>query len=323
MADVLAVVWAGLVHMLHGRLEWLGQQLFPDVSERQYLLRQASMYGITPTPATFAAGEVTATGEDASVIPEDTILVRDDGVTYRVTAEATISSGTAVVQVEAVEAGEAGNLDEGEVLAFESPIAGVDASVTVNSGGISGGFDEEDTEGVRERLLLRLREPPTGGSEQDYKAWALAVAGVTRVWVFPNELGLGTVVVRFVMDDEEDIFPDAPAIAAVQAAIDAERPITAEVTVEAPTPLPVNFTLTITPDNSETRAAVEAELTDLFAREAEPGDGEDAGIILLTHITTAIGVAEGIDDFELTDPAADIEPAAGELAVLGTVDFDP
>src|SRR6185436_8140801 len=114
------------------------------------------------------------------------------------------------------------------------------------AGGIKGGLDIENADGVRARFLLRPQEPPEGGSDQDYEAWALAVAGVTRAWVFPVEDGLGTVVVRFVLDDEEDIFPDAPTVAAVQAALDSERPITAEVTAEAPTPLEVDFTIEIT-----------------------------------------------------------------------------
>lgn len=318
MANVLAAVWAGAVHMLHGHLEWAARQLFPDLSEREFLLRQAAMYGITPTPATFAAGTVTATGENDSTVEVDEILVRDDGVTYRVTTEATIAAGTAAVSVEAVDAGAAGNIDAGETLAFESPVTGVDSSVTVATD-IEGGFDEEDTEGTRARLLLRLREPPQGGNDQDYEGWALAVAGVTRAWVYPNGNGLGTVVVRFVQDDEVDPFPGASAVDAVQDALDAKRPTTAEVTAAAPTPLDVDFTLTVTPNTSAVRDAVAAELEDLFFREAEPGDGEGRGTVLLSHIRTTIGVSEGVEDYTLTAPAADVDPDVGELAQVGDI----
>lgn len=319
MANVLAVVWAGAVHMLHGHLEWIAEQLFPDTAERQYLLLYSGMYGIFPTAATFATGTVTATGVNGSVIPVGTILVRDDAVTYRVTVEATIAAGTAAVSVEAVEAGDAGNLDEAEALSFESPVAGVDSAVTVASGGLAGGHDEEDTEGTRDRLLLRLREPPTGGSDQDYEGWALSVAGVTRAWVYRHENGLGTVVVRFVMDEEVDIFPDAPDVAAVQAKLDSERPTTAEVTAVAPTPLSIDFTIAITPDNASTRAAVAAELADLLVREAKPDDGAGSGTILLSDIETSVRIAEGVTDRTVTVPAADVVPAAGELCVVGVI----
>jgi uncharacterized phage protein gp47/JayE len=319
MVDVLGVVWGGAVHTLYGFLDWLALQLHARTAERAALLTKAAMYGITPTPATFAEGNVTATGVNGSVIPVDTILRLDEATSYRVTTGQVIAAGVATLPVVAVLAGEAGNLPEDSSLTFESPIAGVDATATVAVGGITGGFDEEGTEELRDRLLLRLREPPEGGADQDYEAWALAVAGVTRAWVYPRELGLGTVVVRFVLDGEVDIFPDAGEVATMQAALEAERPITAEVTAVAPTELAVDFTIALDPDNADTRAAVQAELADLLQRVAEPGDGAGRGTVLLSKIYTAIGIADGVDDFTLTVPAASVVPGVGELAVLGVV----
>lgn len=322
MVDVLAPVWAGAVHLLHGHLDWVSRQFFTLTSEREALLQEGSMYGMAPNPATYAAGTVLATGTNGSVIAEDEILVRTDGITYRVTAEATISGGQALVTVEAVLAGADGDLAAGETLNWESPIAGVDAQATVeevDGEGIVGGFDEEDTEAFRRRVLLRKQEPPQGGAEHDYIAWALEVTGVTRAWVFPHEDGLGTVTVRFVLDGEEDIFPGVGVVADVQAHLDEERPITAEVTAAAPTPLAQDFTISITPDTEEVRAAVVAELRDLFFREGEPGDGLGSGTILLSAIRTAIGTAAGLDDYTLTVPNSNVVPALGELVVLGDV----
>lgn len=320
MADVLAKVWAGAVHMLHGHLAWAAEQLFADTSEREYLVREASMYDITPTPATFFQGIALATGVDGSVITENTVLVRQDGATYTVNADATIAGGQAFVFFMATEAGSASNCEATETLVLESPIAGVDSEMEVDTV-VNDGVDEETTEALRARLILRKREPPTGGSEQDYIAWALEVPGVTRVWVYPHENGLGTVVVRFVRDGESPIFPSVGEVATVQTKLDEERPITAEVTAAAPTALSVAFTVAVEPDTADVRDAVEAELTDLFFRVAEPGDGSGGGTVLLSQIRTAIGVATGITDYTLTTPAADVVPALGQLAVLGTVTF--
>src|SRR5262249_49617344 len=154
----------------HGHLDWLSKQLFADTSEAEFLLRQASMYGITPTPATFAAGNVTATGTNGSVIPINSVL-QLEGLTYHATASATIASGTATVPIQADVAGAASNTAAGVTMAFQAPISGVNATVTVaGPNGITGGEDEESIEEVRDRLLLRLREPPEGGANQDYIA---------------------------------------------------------------------------------------------------------------------------------------------------------
>ena len=317
MVYVLARVLAGAAHMLHGHLEFLSKQLFADQSEAEFLRRQGSLYGVVPNEATYATGEILFTGDEDTVIPEGTIVSRSDGVQYATDAEVTIDEeGEAAVDVTAVEAGEDGNCDEGVVLTLESPISGVDSEATVGEDGLSGGTDQEDDEDYRIRVLERLRSPPHGGSEADYIAWAKEVSGVTRVWVSPLELGVGTVVVRFVRDDDDDLIPSAGEVDEVQDYIDERRPVTADVTVLAPTDTPMAVTLSITPDNSAVRAAVEAELEDLLRREAEPGE-----TVLLSHIRTAIGIAEGLTNYTLASPAADVTHTANQLATLGTVTF--
>jgi uncharacterized phage protein gp47/JayE len=153
-----------------------------------------------------------------------------------------------------------------------------------------------------------------GGARSDYEAWALQVAGVTRAWVYPLENGPGTVVVRFVRDNDTSLIPDSAEVAAVQAYIDDLRPVTANVTVEAPTASPLNMTIQLTPNTAAVRAAVTAELTDVLQREAAPG-----GTILLSHLREAISVAAGEVNNVLTTPTADVTHAAGEMPVLGTI----
>lgn len=321
MADVLAVVWAGAVHLTHGHLEWLGKQLIADTAEETFLVRLAGMWGITKTAATFATGSATATGTNGTDIPDGSILVRDDGARYETTALVTIAGGTATLALQALEAGDDGNMASG-TLTFESPIANVDATVTLTGSGLTGGNDEETTEALRTRFILRLSEPPEGGADQDYEAWALEVAGVTRVFIYRHESGLGTVTVRFVRDDDGDgsaIIPDAGEVTAVQTAIDAERPVTAEVTVAAPTALTQAFTIGGVPAASQD--AVEEELKDLFRREGEPGDGAGRGTIYRSQIISAIGLVDDLENFTVTVPAGDVVPALGQIPIVGAFTF--
>jgi uncharacterized phage protein gp47/JayE len=147
------------------------------------------------------------------------------------------------------------------------------------------------------------------------------VAGVTRVWVYRRENGLGTVVVRFVRDnDVGSIFPDSGEVAAVQASLDANRPVTAVATAVAPTSLAVAFTLHIVPDTADIRVAVAAELADLFSQLAAPGDGAVRGTVPLSKIRGAISDAQGATgDYTLTVPSADVVPALGQLPSVGTI----
>jgi uncharacterized phage protein gp47/JayE len=325
MANVLSTVWAGGIHELYGYLDWVSLQIFASSSDRDELLVQAALYGILPDAATFASGNVTATGTNGAVILAGAIVRLDAVTSYSVVTGQTIVSGTATVPVVAVTAGAAGNLAAGTALTFESQIAGVSATVLVASGGLTAGDDgdagDAGTERVRARLLLRLQEPPAGGVESDYIQWALLVAGVTRVWVYRRENGLGTVVVRFVRDnDVGSIFPDSGEVAAVQASLDANRPVTAVATAVAPTSLAVAFTLHIVPDTADIRVAVAAELADLFSQLAAPGDGAVRGTVPLSKIRGAISDAQGATgDYTLTVPSADVVPALGQLPSVGTI----
>lgn len=323
-ADAVANTIAGQVHGLYGNLEFLSLQLFAATAEGEFLLRLASVYGITPTPATFADGNVTFTGTNGQPVPAGAKLRRDDQVEYEVVTGGVIAGGILITDVRAVIAGVNGNLDTGETMDFVSTPPGIDTTATVSTqlegGPINGGNDEETLEALRQRFIERLRNPPAGGRDSDYVKWAQLVVGVTRVWVYRHENGLGTVVVRFVRDnDTPSIIPDAGKVAAVQASIDEFRPTTAEVTVLAPVDVPLLYTISITPDDAENRAAVEQSLDDLHLRDAEAGDGAGRGTIRISQIQTAVGNSGTITDYTITVPAGDTTPALGDLLTRGTV----
>lgn len=312
--NVLARVHAGAVHGLYGYLDYLSKQLMVDTAEQSYLERYSSIWGVLRLPAAFAAGAVTFTGTTGAVVPAGTELQRADGQVYTTTAEVTIAGGTVTATVQAHIAGAAGNADSGVVLTMIAPITGVNSAAPVGLDGISQGADVEADENLRSRILRRIQEPPHGGDRADYVAWALEVPGVTRAWCYPLELGPGTVTVRFVRDNDLVLIPDAAEVTAVQAHIDSVRPVTAEVTVVAPIAVLLNPQIQLVPDTAEVRAAVEAELTDLLQRRAEPG-----GTLLLSQIREAISIASGETDHILVAPVANVEHGAGEMAALGAI----
>lgn len=313
--NVLARVLAGGEHGLYGFIDWASKQILPDTAEAEVLDRHANVWGVIRTAASFASGNVTFAGTDGVVIPAATKLKRSDGSEYTTSSEVTIASGAATAVVTADTQGSAGNADAAGAISLISPIAGVTTQATVAAGGLTGGADAETDASLRARVLTRIQQPPHGGAGFDYVTWALEQPGVTRAWVYPQELGLGTVSVRFMMDDTYvDGIPLAADVTALQTAIDLVRPVTADVTVVAPVAVPLNITtLSLTPSSSTVQAAVEAEIADLILRAAEPGT-----TIKISHIREAVSIAAGETDHALTDPSADITHTTGQIAVVGT-----
>lgn len=316
-AEVYGNVLAGASHELHGHLQFIQAQVIYDSAEGEYLDRWASIWLTQPRkPAAPATGSIRFTGTNGSVIQAGTIVVRSDGLEYTTAAEVTIAAGFAVAVITASEPGDLGNTMSDTMMNLAGAITGVASAATVEPDGITGGSNQEDDASLRARLRDRIRQPPHGGAEYDYINWALQYPGVTRAWVYPNALGLGTVTVRFVRDNDPDIIPDSTEVEALQAYLDDLRPVTAGLTVVAPVAVPLDFEISVVPNSAEVRAAVESELRDLLKRESEPG-----GTILLSHIREAISISLGERDHQLTQPVADVTHGVGQMAVFGTIEW--
>ncbi len=315
--EVLAIALSGLAHGTHGHLKWVTRQVLADLAEDEFLIRLASIYGLTQSAAVASAGEATITGTNGEECPVDTIWVRGDGVQYTQDDAVTISGGEATVALTAVIAGVDGDADVGTALSIASAVSGINSEATVSGDGIADGGEIESVAALRARLLLRLRTPPHGGGPGDYVTWALEVAGVTRAWEAPLLLGPGTVGVYFVRDGDVDIFPDVDEVEDVQDYLDLVRPVTADVTVICPTESALNLTFSVlTPDTEDVKAAIEAELESLLFESASP---ETEVTIELSRINEAISIATGETDHVLTSPVADVTVPAGTIKTLGVI----
>lgn len=318
LAGALAQAEAGAVHSLYGYLDFIARQALPDTAEDEYLLRWVAIW--LPDgrkPATYASGAnaVQVSGADGTPVPAGTMFVRADGLQFKTTADVILSGVTGLVSVQAVTANALSNTGAGVALTLFQPVPNLSSTAVVVSPGITGGNDQETLPALRARLIRRIQQPPQGGSASDYETWALEVPGVTRAWVKPLYLGAGTVAVFIANDNAVTApIPDAGTVAAALAYITAKAPVTADVSVFAPTVYAVPVSAKLSPNTAATQAAAAAELEDLFDREAEPG-----GTIKLSKIMEAVSVASGVLDSLVTVPSADAVAGAGAIPVLGTL----
>ncbi len=314
---VMARVLAMSMHELYGYLGWASRQILPDSAEAEFLERHASLWGVFRKSAAAASGAVTFTGTDGAIVPAGSLLTRSDDSAYITLSDIAIAGGSGTGSVVATLAGAESNAVSGTRLRLSAPVAGVASEAPVQAGGLSGGADAEDDAALRARVIERIRQPPHGGAAFDYIVWALEVPGVTRAWVWPEQYGPGTLAISFVMDEKVGtILPSAGEVAAVQAYIDARRPVTADPTVIAPTALPVDFIVHLNPNSLSVQTAVRAEIEDFFRREAKPG-----GTLFVSRMREAISAAVGEFDHILVAPAGNVVAGFGQMPVPGTYTF--
>jgi uncharacterized phage protein gp47/JayE len=286
-------------------------------------------------------------GTSGRTLDAGAVINRADGYQYTTDAGVTIgSSGTATVAVTAVlpditedvtGGGSLGNADAGTILTLDANVSGIESTVTLIQPA-TGGADIEDEEDFRQRGLLLFQNPPQGGSDTDYRTWALAVSGVTRAWVRRRGMGPGTVVIYIMCDGNDKTNHGFPVgtdgvsqleeWGAVKATGDQGRvadymyplaPVTSLNYICSPTELVIDFEISGISDASSTTTAAIADAIDsvLF----ESADPLGTGKIYLSDLNRAIGDVSGTAGFILVSPSANIEPGIGEMAVRGEVNY--
>jgi uncharacterized phage protein gp47/JayE len=335
----MADATAAMAHLALRFIKWITAQLLPDTAETEWLDRHGDIW-LTNSDhttgrkvATLAQGSVTLTGTVDTSVPLGTRLASDT-TNYETIQPIVIGVTATEVMVRAIDAGVNGNLTAGDRIALTVPTVGIDNDVIVVT--MEGGVDQETDEELRVRVLERIREPPMGGDAEDYVAWALQVPGVTRAWSAPLEMGMGTVTLRFMMDDlrktddpTTDGFPLTEDVISVWAYLDTKRPVAVkDIFVVAPIPFPVDFGLS---NLSEYDASTVQEIYDsvkgMLKDRAHPARAEngvrlEAQTIYESWVSAAVlSVLDDEGHFNLSFNDLPM-PTPGHMGVLGTITYE-
>lgn len=168
-----------------------------------------------------------------------------------------------------------------------------------------GGTDAESDESLLARYEERLRRPAAGGNQYDFRNWCLEVPGVVDAFIYPLRRGNG--FVDAVILGENGI-PSAETLAAVQAHVDAVRPVTRKngFLALAPSIQTVNVAVTITlssgTDTDTATAAIKSAVNAYFEA-LKPGDP-----LIKSQLETLISEVYGVRDRVLTTPVGNIKP---------------
>ena len=327
----VAYTWCAAVAALADMLayaQWqTNQQALISTATGSGLDAKAADFGITRKQAVAASGIFTfgknTPAISATDIPAGTLIstfpdANGNVVTFATNADASLPAGQTSVQVLATAqmAGSSGNLAANTPLVLSSAVPGID-TVTLTTD-VANGADQEDDDSLRARTLAAFASLARGTAAW-YKETALAVVGVGSATVVPQNRGPGTVDV-FIVGPNNTI-PDATLQAAVQAALDAGRPITDDAKEQAPTALTINAAIQVhlLPgyDPVATPAAVQAAVAN-YVNNLGVGAGSLGYVYALQLLSVALsvpGVANATTTFTDTAVSEYDLPQAGTLTV--------
>ena len=309
---------AAQVYSLYVQADWVVRQAFPQTAQGEYLDRHAQLRSLERKGAVAARGVVrfTAgeTAEEERVIPRGTVCMTVGLVRFETTEEGAIAPGalTADVPVRALNEGAAGNVGAGTIVTMA--VAPVGVLSCTNPQPCSGGEEAEDDEALRARVLDTFRRLPNGANAAFYQQSALSFEGVAAAAVVPRPRGTGSVDV--VVSTPTGL-PGEELLEELTAYFQARREIAVDVQVRAPETVTVNVAVQVKAeegrDQQEVEQSVEQALRSWFT-------GAILGrSVLLARLGSLIYGCEGVENYAISAPAADVAVEADVLPVLGTL----
>ena len=312
---------AAQVYALYVQADWVARQAFPQTAEGEYLDYHAQLRSLERKPALPAQGTVRFTAGEAAqsdrAIPEGTVCMTAGLVRFATTQAAVLPAGelTVDVPVQALEPGTAGNVSAQTVVSMAVAPMGI-ASCT-NPQAFAGGADGEGDEELRARILDTFRRLPNGANVAFYEQGALSFDQVAAAAVIPKPRGLGSVdVIVSTLAGT----PGEELLEQLQDYFEQRREIAVDVQVKAPTPVTVNVAVQVKAkggwDKTQVLDQVEEALEGWF-------DGKLLGQdVLLARLGSLIYGCDGVENYAVSAPAADLAVDAGQLPVLGTLSVE-
>ena len=312
---------AAQVYALYVQADWVTRQAFPQTAEGEYLDYHAQLRSLERKPALPAQGTVRFTAGEAAQsdrsIPQGTVCMTAGLVRFATTQAAVLPAGelTVDVPVQALEPGTAGNVSAQTVVSMAVAPMGI-ASCT-NPQAFAGGADGEGDEELRARILDTFRRLPNGANAAFYEQGALSFDQVAAATAVPRPRGVGSVdVIVSTLAGT----PGEELLEQLQDYFEQRREIAVDVQVKAPTPVTVNVAVQVKAkggwDKTQVLDQVEETLESWF-------DGKLLGQdVLLARLGSLIYGCDGVENYAVSAPAADLAVDAGQLPVLGTLSVE-
>ncbi len=309
---------AAQIYGLYVQADWVGRQCFPQTAQGEYLDHHAMLRGLSRKAAVPAQGQirffVTSAADTDRIIPAGTVCMTAKLIRFETTAEGVMKAGEleAEVPARAVVPGAAGNVGAGEIVSMAAAPIGV--AGCGNAKPFVGGADAESDESLRERVLDTFRRLPNGANSAFYQQGALSFDQVAAASVLPRARGRGTVdVVVATLAGT----PGPELLAQLKEYFSTRREIAVDVEVKAPETVPVTVAVQVAAspgqDAAQVRRRVEDRLRGWFT-------GERLGQkVLLARLGSLIFSCEGVENYKLTAPAADVAITSSQLPTLESV----
>lgn len=309
---------AAQVYALYVQADWVVRQAFPQTAEGEFLDRHAQLRSLERKPAVAAEGSVRFTAGEVSTAPRDipagTVCMTAGLIRFETVGDAVLPAGekTVDVPIRALEPGRSGNVSAGSILSMA--VAPMGIARCTNPSPCTGGADAEGDGALRARVLESFKRLPNGANSAFYQQGALSFDQVVAAAVIPRPRGVGSVdVIPATLSGQ----PGQELLEDMKAYFDRRREIAVDLQVKAPRTVTVNVAVQVERlegwDGAQVLAGVEEAIRGWFT-------GERLGQrILRARLGELVYHCDGVANYSVTAPAADVAVEVDQLPLLGTL----
>lgn len=299
---------------------------FAQTSWSDYLDMRAAEHGIYRRAGNKAIGTLNVAGTGNITIPAGSIFATTEGTRF-VAVKNSVLKNSGTIEIEADAVGKSGNVAADTITEMPLNIPGVETCT--NPAATYDGYDTEDDETLRERLLDKVRQPATSGNPHEYVQWAMSIVGVgaARCVRCPN--GAGTVKV-VVVDSNFEAANDE-LLERVDELIQAQRPVgilNGDIEVVSAQPVQININADITGelDSSAFKTGLQNYFATLIKKNLSDYEHSTSGGLVSAAQIGRVILNAGADTYDLdtlkiNGDNDDIRLTPEQLPVVGTIKF--
>ncbi len=183
--DIIGSISYELANIIDTKIETILDNAFIVSADEIHLELKGRELNIIRKPASYALLDAKITNADSEIIiPEGTKAKTKTNIVFETTTNVkTNADGQAEVQMQCLTPGNAGNIKAGELDSFYEQYEGLEYASITNLSPAHDGYDIEDIEQYRKRILEYLKDDTANSNISDYIFWAKSVQGVKHVEV--------------------------------------------------------------------------------------------------------------------------------------------
>lgn len=312
--DIIGSVAYELANIKDTELDTIADRVFVKTAKGDDLDKVGADYGINRRQAQEATVYLEITGSQNAVVNQ-TVKATYNNLVFTVQEYKVIgSTGKVSVKAKCETKGVIGNVPANTITEFLTDYQGLTA--VNNPLSAYDGFDVEDDDSYRQRILDYLAEDATNANEAQYRQWALSVTGVQKAVVKGAEtMGAGIVGV-YISAVGSTVSDELKA--AVKSYIESVQPINATIVVNGLTYVDMDVDATVVLRTGYTTTDVETEFTERFEEYLKTVDN----VVSYFKVSDLLYACSGVEDvtsYTLNDDTASVELDDTDYPVVGEV----